>query len=104
MATVLIVEDSGMQREMISELLKKQGLDVIVAGDGLEGKEQIEANNPDLVITDLIMPLMNGYELCRWIKGNPKSQNLPVIVCSIKNEEVDRYWGRKQGADAYITK
>ncbi|MBW4574938.1 MAG: response regulator [Aphanothece sp. CMT-3BRIN-NPC111] len=104
MTTVLIVDDSGMLREMISELLKKQGLDVVLACDGLEGKEQIEAKIPDLVITDLIMPRMNGYELCRWIKGNPKSQNLPVIVCSTKNEEFDRYWGMKQGADAYITK
>ncbi|HEY9693055.1 MAG TPA: response regulator [Oculatellaceae cyanobacterium] len=104
MSTVLVVDDSGMLREMVAELLKKSGMTVILAHDGLEGKEQLENKIPDLVITDLIMPRMNGYELCRWIKGNPKLQNVPVIMCSTKNEDFDRYWGMKQGADAYITK
>lgn len=104
MSRVLVVDDSGVLREMVAELMKKMGLEVILACDGLEAKEQLEASIPDIVITDLIMPRMNGYELCRWIKSNPQSQNLPVIVCSTKNEEFDRYWGMKQGADAYITK
>ncbi|HEY9875106.1 MAG TPA: response regulator [Candidatus Obscuribacterales bacterium] len=104
MSTILVVDDSGMLRHMVSDLLKKHGLNVIVACDGLEAKEKIEAKTPDLVITDLIMPKMNGYELCRWLKCNPKYQLLPVIICSTKNEEFDRYWGMKQGADAYISK
>ncbi len=104
MSTVLVVDDSGMLREMVSDLLKHNGLNVVVACDGVEAQEKMEAQIPDLVITDLIMPRMNGYELCRWIKSNPKSQNIPVIICSTKNEEFDRYWGMKQGGDAYITK
>lgn len=104
MSTVLIVDDSQTLREMLIELLQNSGLKVITATNGLEAKEQIQTNVPDLVITDLIMPEMNGYELCRWIKNEPTTQGVPVLMCSTKSEEFDRYWGMKQGADAYITK
>lgn len=104
MSTVLIVDDSQTLRQMLSELLQKNGMTVLQATNGIEAKEQIETKAPDLVITDLIMPQMNGYELCRWIKNQPTTQNIPVLICSTKSEEFDRYWGMKQGADAYITK
>jgi twitching motility two-component system response regulator PilH len=104
MSTVLIVDDSLTLRQMLSELLKGNGLQVREATNGIEAKEQIESAAPDLVITDLIMPQMNGYELCRWIKNQPNTQKIPVLICSTKSEEFDRYWGMKQGADAYITK
>ncbi|HIK56827.1 MAG TPA: response regulator [Synechococcales cyanobacterium M55_K2018_004] len=104
MTTVLIVDDSQTLRHMLSELLQNSGLKVIEATNGAEAKAKIQAKIPDLVITDLIMPEMNGYELCRWIKSQPTTQNLPVLICSTKSEEFDRYWGMKQGADAYITK
>jgi twitching motility two-component system response regulator PilH len=104
MSTILIVDDSQTLRQMITEILQSSGLVVIEAINGVEAKEKIQAKAPDLVITDLIMPLMNGYELCRWIKTQPTTQNLPVLMCSTKSEEFDRYWGMKQGADAYMTK
>ncbi len=104
MSTVLIVDDSQTVRQMLSELLQDSGLQVIEATNGLEAKEKMQAKQPDLVITDLIMPEMNGYDLCRWIKRDPAMQNIPVLICSTKSEEFDRYWGMKQGADAYITK
>ncbi len=104
MSTVLIVDDSVTVREMVSGLLKKMGLTVIEASDGKEAKEQIESQYPDLVITDIVMPNMNGYELCRWLKNDPKTQNIPVVMCTSKSQEFDRYWGMKQGADAYISK
>jgi twitching motility two-component system response regulator PilH len=104
MGTVLVVEDSLTQREMISELLKGSGLKVIVAGDGIEALEQVQSSSPDLVVLDIIMPRMNGYEVCRRLKGNQKTQNLAVVMCSAKKEEFDRYWGIRQGADAYISK
>lgn len=104
MSTVLVVDDSPMLREMVSDLLQKSGLDVTQACDGVDAVEKIQANPPDLVVMDIVMPRMNGYELCRWIKNNPKTQNIPVIMCTTKNEEFDRYWGMKQGGDAYITK
>lgn len=104
MSTVLIVDDSQTLRQMLIELLQNSGLKVIEATNGLEAKEKIQLKAPDLVITDLIMPQMNGYELCRWIKNDPATQSIPVLICSTKSEEFDRYWGMKQGADAYITK
>jgi twitching motility two-component system response regulator PilH len=104
MTTVLIVDDSSTLREMISDLLLKAGMTVLEAKDGIEAKEKILANPPELVVLDIVMHNMNGYELCRWIKNNPSTENVPVVLCSSKNEEFDRYWGMKQGADAYIAK
>lgn len=104
MSKVLVVEDSLAQRQMISDLLKSSGLKVAVASDGIEALENLEAFAPDLVVLDIVMPKMNGYELCRKIKSNPSTQNVPVVMCSSKGEEFDRYWGMKQGADAYIAK
>ncbi len=104
MSTILVVDDSPMLREMISGLLDKSGLTITVAKDGQEAKDKILANPPDLVVLDVVMPNMNGYELCRWVKSNPPTQNVLVILCSSKSEEFDRYWGIKQGADAYVIK
>ncbi|MEM7555837.1 MAG: response regulator [Cyanobacteria bacterium P01_A01_bin.84] len=104
MSTVLIVEDSIAQREMITDLLKASGLSVTHASDGMEALETVHSTCPDLVVLDIVMPRMNGYEVCRRLKSDPKTQNVPVVMCSSKGEEFDRYWGMKQGADAYIAK
>jgi len=104
MSTILIVEDSIFQREMMTDLLKANGLEVTHASDGAEALEAIHKAPPDLVVLDIVMPRMNGYELCRRLKSDPKTQNVPVVICSSKGEEFDRYWGMKQGADAYIAK
>lgn len=109
MSKVLVVEDSPAQREMISGLLQRSGLDVTSVSDGLEAMDLIkglleQGLPPDLVVLDIVMPRMNGYEVCRRIKADPATQNLPVVMCSSKGEEFDRYWGLRQGADAYIAK
>ena len=104
MSNVLVVEDSQTQREMILDLLKTSGLTVIVAEDGVEALKQIRAKAPDLVVLDIVMPRINGYEICRRLKSDPKTKNVLVVMCSSKGEEFDRYWGMKQGADAYIAK
>lgn len=104
MSTVLVVEDSVAQQEMIKDLLQASGLEITIAGDGIEALRLIEGTPFDLILLDIVMPKMNGYEVCRCIKSNPKTQDLPVVICSAKGEEFDRYWGLKQGADAYIAK
>ncbi len=104
MVKVLIVDDSQTLRQMVSELLTKQAIKVIEAASGLEALEKIQEAPPDLVIVDLVMPQMNGYELCRFLKNNPATQRIPVLICSTKSQDFDRYWGMKQGADAYLTK
>ncbi|MDB9457586.1 response regulator [Dolichospermum circinale CS-1225] len=104
MMTVLIVEDSSSQRMIITKLLKASGLAVTQAVDGVEALQVIQDTPPDLVVLDIFMPRMNGYELCRYLKSDPKTKNIPVLMCSSKSTEFDRYWGMKQGADAYIGK
>jgi twitching motility two-component system response regulator PilH len=104
MTTIMIVDDSAMIREMVCAHLKQQGLTVVEAFDGADAIEKVKVSLPDLVVTDVVMPNKNGYELCRWLKGDPKANKIPVIMCTTKSEEFDRYWGMKQGADAYITK
>lgn len=104
MSTVMIVDDSQAQRAIIVEILKKNGLEVIEAADGMEAKEKIQRLCPDLVILDIVMPHMNGYELCRWLKNDSNAKHVPVIMCSTKGEDFDLHWGKKQGADDYVTK
>ena len=104
MSTVLIVEDSLTQREMMRELLNRIGLTVILAGDGVEALELLQSQYPDVVILDIVMPRMNGYELCRRLKRDIKTQKIAVVMLSTKSEVWDFYWGNKQGADAYVSK
>lgn len=104
MTTVLIVDDSSTVRQMVSEQLRLNGYSVIEAVDGEEAIVQIKANLPALIVTDIVMPKKNGYELCRWLKADPTTKAIPVVMCTSKSEEFDVYWGMKQGADAYITK
>lgn len=104
MSIVLVVDDSPTQRELIIDALKSSGLTVTAVNDGMEALQHMEQACPDLVVLDIVMPKMNGYEVCRKLKTDPKTQNVPVVMCSSKGEEFDRYWGMKQGADAYVVK
>ena len=104
MNEILVVEDNLSQRLMISDLLKNNGLNVTVVGDGIEALEQIEKSKPDLVVLDIVMPRMNGYEVCRRIKNDVKTKSVPVVICSSKGEDFDRFWGLRNGADAYVVK
>ncbi|TVQ43266.1 MAG: response regulator [Gloeocapsa sp. DLM2.Bin57] len=104
MSKVLVVDDSLTQRQMISDLLKDYGMTVAIARDGQEALERVSKYSFDLVVLDIVMPKMNGYEVCRRIKSDPRTKNVPVVMCSSKGEEFDRFWGMKQGADAYIAK
>jgi twitching motility two-component system response regulator PilH len=104
MNIVLIVDDSPTVREMLSDQFKRSGFTVMEASDGEEAIEKIKTSPPNLVVTDIVMPRKNGYELCRWIKNGVDTKHIPVVMCTSKSEEFDVYWGMKQGADAYITK
>ena len=104
MHTVLVVEDSVAQREMIKTLLEGSGLSVTAVSNGFDALKHIQGDPPDLILLDIVMPEMNGYEVCRRIKSDDTTKSLPVVMCSAKGEEFDRYWGMKQGADAYIAK
>ncbi|AFY42425.1 PleD family two-component system response regulator [Nostoc sp. PCC 7107] len=102
--TVLIVEDSPSELELMSHYLKESGYNVIKTSGAKEALEQAILQNPDAIVTDVVMPGMSGFELCRSLKKNPATQKLPIVICSSKNLEIDRLWAMKQGADVYITK
>ena len=104
MKTVLVVDDSTAQREMIKELLQASGMTVNVAMDGEQAIAVALEIIPDIVVLDVVMPKMNGYEVCRKLKSDPKTQDVPVILCSSKSEDFDKHWGMRQGADAYVCK
>ncbi len=104
MIKLLIVEDNLVLRQVILEILKNTKLQVRSAEDGLEALEQVKLDPPDIVILDIVMPKMNGYEVCRKIKGDSATKDVLVLMCSSKAEDFDIYWAIKQGADDYITK
>lgn len=102
--TILIVEDSPSELELMSHYLKESGYNVIKARGAKEALEKAMLQKPDAIVTDVVMPGMSGFELCRSLKKNPATQKLPIVICSSKNLEIDRLWAMKQGADVYITK
>lgn len=104
MVTVLVVEDTLSELELISNYLRDSGYNVIIATDAKEALNQAVNQKPDAVVTDVVMPGMSGFELCRKLKNNPATEQVPVIICSSKNQEIDRLWGIKQGAAVYVTK
>lgn len=104
MTTILVVDDSPSEVQLISNFLTESGYQVISANNAKIALEKIEQNHPDLIVTDVVMPDMNGFEFCRSVKKNPDTQKIPIVICSSKNQELDKLWGMKQGADVYITK
>lgn len=104
MATVLVVDDVASELQMISELLAKAGFKVMKASDGYEALCFVEEGKPDLMVLDIIMPKMNGFEVVRELRSHPKTAKLPVVLCSQKNTKIDKIWGIEQGADAYVSK
>ncbi|MEM7725267.1 MAG: response regulator [Cyanobacteria bacterium P01_A01_bin.45] len=104
LGTILIVEDSPSELELMSHYLQESGYEVITATGAKEGMEKAISSQPDVVITDVVMPGMSGFELCRSLKKNPDTQKVPIVICSSKNQEIDRLWAMRQGADAYVTK
>lgn len=104
MLTILIVEDAPSEMALMRSYIIDEGYNIITANTGKEALVKILSEKPNLVITDLVMPEMNGLELCRSLKKNPQTKNLPIIACTSKNQEIDKLWGMKQGIDIYITK
>jgi len=104
MARILIVDDSPTQTLSLAKILKKHGHDVITAKDGSEGVVVAKAELPDLVLMDVVMPGVNGFQATRQITKNPSTSHIPVIICTTKDQETDRIWGARQGAKGYVTK
>jgi two-component system, chemotaxis family, response regulator PixH len=104
MVKVLVVEDTAAQMDLIKLYLSQGGYSVLTANNAKDGLALLTSEKPDVVITDVVMEGMNGFELCRAIKKNPETEKVPVIACTSRNTDLDRMWGMKQGVDAYIGK
>ncbi len=104
MTVVLVVEDTASEQDLIVSYLTESGYSVIIANNGQEALKKIENQKPDVVVTDLVMPGMSGLELCRSLKKNSETKDVPIIACTSKNQELDKLWGMKQGVNIYITK
>lgn len=104
MSTILIVDDAPSELELMSGYLQSGGYTVIRATDAREALQKAVECKPDAIVTDIVMPGMSGYELCRSLKGNPATSGMPIVACTSKNQEIDRLWGLKQGVDVYLTK
>jgi two-component system, chemotaxis family, response regulator PixH len=104
MVKVLVVEDTQAQMDLITLYLKDNGYSVTTANNAKDGLAAIERDKPDVVVTDVVMEGMNGFEMCRAIKKNPTTENIPVVACTSRNSDLDRMWGMKQGVDAYVAK
>jgi CheY-like chemotaxis protein len=104
MAKILIADDSATAVAQMRRTLLPLGHTILVAVDGEEAVRRIQAERPDLIIVDVVMPKVNGFELCRTIRALPGLKDLPIIVVTSMDRESDRFWGLKQGADEYLVK
>lgn len=104
MTSVLVVDDMQAELQMLSAYLQQGGYSVMTAINGQQALDKIETQKPDIVITDLVMPEMNGLEFCRKLKKNPETAEIPVIACTTKDRSMDVKWAKKQGVDGYVVK
>ncbi len=84
--------------------LEFEGFVVATAADGKDALQRIVNQKPDLILLDVMMPAMNGYQVCRELKGNADTRSIPILMLTAKSQESDKFWGKEAGADAYVTK
>jgi twitching motility two-component system response regulator PilH len=101
---ILIVDDSKTELHHLSEILGKKGYSVRTAENGEEAMRRLEEDKPQLILMDVVMPGQNGFQLTRAITRDPRFADVPVIMCTSKNQETDKVWGMRQGARDYIVK
>ena len=104
MSTALVVEDSVTDMQILSSCLRQGGIDVLIAQTGEEALTKITTHKPDVIVLDVVLPGCSGFELCRELKAQTDTSKIPIVICSTKGGEMDKFWGMKQGADAYLTK
>ncbi len=103
-ANVLLVEDDPIQTEATKEILEKAGYNVACTTDGISAIKQVKANKPDIILLDVILPGLDGYEVCRWLKLEEQTKGIPVIMLTVKTELSDKISGLHIGADDYLPK
>jgi twitching motility two-component system response regulator PilH len=104
MSKVLVVDDSPTELSQIKEMLEELGHDVMTAENGIDGVKLASKEQPDIVLMDIVMPGMNGFQATRQIWRSAETRHIPVIIISSKSQETDKVWGERQGAKGYLIK
>ena len=102
MATVLVIDDSPSEMAKFRDMLAKNNFQVLEANNGEEGCAMAISHQPDVILMDVVMPEMNGFQATRKITRNQATAHIPVVIISTKNQETDRVWGKRQGAKAEL--
>jgi CheY-like chemotaxis protein len=102
--TILVVDDDPVIQKLLSVNFEMEGYRVVTAGDGVEGLERVQADPPDLILLDVMMPRMDGLEVVRRLKSDPATKLIPVVLLSAKAQSTDIQHGVDAGADDYVTK
>ena len=101
---ILIVDDSPTERHVLHDVLGKAGYDVLASDSGEDAIAKARALHPDLILMDVVMPGLNGFQATRAISRDAATRNIPIIICTSKSQETDKIWGMRQGARDYIVK
>jgi twitching motility two-component system response regulator PilH len=104
MGKVMVVDDAVSELRLMESILKGAGHQVVSFVDGDQLEDKCTKEHPDLVLLDIVMPKRNGYEILRSLKKDERTRTTPVVLVSSKNQESDRVWGKRQGADDYLSK
>ena len=104
MTHIMIVDDSPTDSHVLKKMLEKNGFSTVTAANAQEGMEVAKREKPDLILMDVVMPGLNGFQATRELTTDPETAGIPVIIVTRKDQQVDRVWGMRQGASNYVTK
>ena len=106
MSLILVVEDSPQDQQLLKDSLQNVGYTVHCVSDGQQALDYCESSQPfpDAIIIDVVLPILNGYQLARILSKDPRFKHIQLILCSVKNQEVDRQWALRQGAKEFMSK
>jgi twitching motility two-component system response regulator PilH len=102
--SALIIEDDPEQRRLFDRILSAVGWRVATAPDGEAGLAAARSHPPDIIVLDVMMPRLNGYQVCRQLKADPTTQAIPIVIVTTKDQPADEFWAREVGADAFLAK
>ena len=103
-AKILVADDSPTHLKMTAEPIIEKGYEVVTAVDGEDALAKAESERPAVAVLDVIMPKLNGFQVCRKLKTSPNTKDIKVILLTSKGQDSDKFWGEKQGADVYLVK
>ena len=101
---ILIVDDSPTERHVLNDMLTKAGYEVVASDNGEDAIQKAKSVKPDLILMDVVMPGLNGFQATRAISRDPDTRQIPIILCTWKSQETDKSWGMRQGARDYVVK